>query len=29
MAIILGIANASWFLVARPLARWRQRSAAR
>jgi peptidoglycan/LPS O-acetylase OafA/YrhL len=28
-AIIFGIAIASWFLIERPLMRWRQRSAAR
>jgi peptidoglycan/LPS O-acetylase OafA/YrhL len=29
LAIILGIATASWFLIERPLGRWRARSAAR
>lgn len=29
LAIILGIAALSWFLIERPLARWRSRSAAR
>jgi peptidoglycan/LPS O-acetylase OafA/YrhL len=29
LAIIFGIATASWFLIEKPLARWRQRSAAR
>jgi peptidoglycan/LPS O-acetylase OafA/YrhL len=29
LAIILAISTASWFLVERPLARWRSRSAAR
>ncbi len=29
LAIIFAIAIASWFLIERPLARWRQRSAAR
>ncbi len=29
LAIIFAIAIASWFLIERPLLRWRQRSAAR
>jgi len=29
LTIILGVATASWFLVERPLARWRARSASR
>jgi peptidoglycan/LPS O-acetylase OafA/YrhL len=29
LAVIFAIAMASWFLIERPLARWRQRSAAR
>jgi peptidoglycan/LPS O-acetylase OafA/YrhL len=29
LVIIFGIAIASWFLIEKPLARWRQRSAAR
>jgi len=29
LAIILGLATASWFAIERPLARWRARSAAR
>jgi peptidoglycan/LPS O-acetylase OafA/YrhL len=29
LAVIFGIAIASWFLIEKPLARWRQRSAAR
>ena len=29
LAVIVGIATASWFLIERPLARWRARSAAR
>jgi peptidoglycan/LPS O-acetylase OafA/YrhL len=29
LAIIFAIAIASWFLMERPLMRWRQKSAAR
>ncbi len=29
VAIILGVAIASWFLIERPLTKWRARSAAR
>ena len=29
LAIIFAIATASWFLIERPLMRWRARSAAR
>ena len=29
LAVILGLATASWFAIERPLARWRPRSAAR
>ena len=29
LAVVFAIAVASWFLIERPLMRWRQRSAAR